>query len=256
MKFSIITPTYKRSDKLALAVDSVVHQTYTNWEMIIVNDSPDDSTYINFENNLKDSRIKYFKNEENLGVNYSRNFALSKISPDSSFIIFLDDDDWFAKDTLENFASLINANPNEQWFVTNRALKDGESLTITPQNRGHYSYVWDYLILKKIKGDATHCIKSDLVKDIQFAKSIKQGEEWFFFYQIGLKSNLLYSDHDSTITEGYNKVYGLNFRSRTRAEQLTTLAGLINEVLELRLLYYPTFIIYLTMRLMRLLLKP
>lgn len=256
MKFSIITPTYKRSGKLALAVDSVVDQIYTNWEMIIVNDSPDDSTYNNFENNLKDSRIKYFKNKENLGVNYSRNFALSKISPDSFFTIFLDDDDWFAKDTLENFASLINANPTERWFVTNRALKDGESLTITPENREHYSYAWDYLILKKIKGDATHCIKSDLVEDIQFAKSIKQGEEWFFFYQIGLKSDLFYSNHDSTITEGYNNVHGLNFRCRTRAEQLTTLARLIDEGLGLRLLYYPTFTIYLTMRLMRLLLKP
>lgn len=256
MKFSIITPTYKRRDRLTLAMESVLHQTYTDWEMIVVNDSPDDLSYVSFEKNVPDNRIKYFKNEDNSGVNFSRNFALGKISPNSDYVIFLDDDDWFEEDALENFTNLISANPNEGWFVTNRALKSSAPLTFAPENNRHYSYAWDYLILKKIKGDATHCIKKDLIKNIQFTKSIKQGEEWFFFYQLGLKNKLFYNNHGSTVTEGYNRVHGLNFRSRTRTEQLITLARLISEGSELHLLYHPTFVMYLIMRLVRLVFRP
>ena len=46
MKFSIITPTYKRADKLSRAVNSLRNQTYTDWEMIIVNDSPAETEYL------------------------------------------------------------------------------------------------------------------------------------------------------------------------------------------------------------------
>ncbi len=255
MKFSIITPTYKRSDFLTRAVESVIHQTYIDWEMIIVNDSPDDSSYDSFEKRIRDYRIKYFKNKNNLGVNYSRNFALDRISPDSDFVIFLDDDDWFANNALENFVSLISANRNDNWFVTNRELKSGGPLTYAPENNKHYSYARDYLILKNIKGDATHCIKTDLIKNIRFAKSIKQGEEWFFFYQIGLKSKFFYSNHDSTITEGYNRVHGLNFRNRTRSEQFRTLIELVKNGSQLNLIYHPTFLIYLLVRFVRILVK-
>lgn len=256
MKFSIITPTYKRADLLSRAVNSVLGQTYTGWEMIIVNDSPNDADYPLFEKTITDTRIIYFKNEENLGVNYSRNFALDNVSPDSDFVILLDDDDWFAKDTLENFENLVMTNPNESWFVTNRALKSGGPLTFAPQNNSHYSYAWNYLISKKFKGDATHCIKTNAIKNVRFTKSIRQGEEWVFFYQLGLKNKYYYNNHNSTISEGYNRVYGLNFRERTRSEQFKTLLNLISEGFQLHLLYHPTFLIYLFMRLMRLCVKP
>lgn len=255
MKFSIITPTYKRSDSLTRAVESVLHQTHADWEMIIVNDSPNDASYDSFEKNIHDNRIKYFKNENNLGVNYSRNFALDNLSADSDFIILLDDDDWLAKDTLENFVGIIKERPAENWFVTNRALKSGGPLTSAPKNNSHYSYAWSYLILKKFKGDATHCIRTSVLKNIRFSKSIRQGEEWLFFYQLGLKNKFYYSNHNSTLTEGYNRVYGLNFRERTRSEQFRTLVKIINEGSELHLLSHPTFLIYLFMRFIRILVK-
>ena len=97
--------------------------------MIIVNDSPDDVNYTSFERAIIDPRIIYLKNERNMGVNYSRNYALDNLSINSSFIIFLDDDDWFAKDTLLNFKKIITENPKENWFITNRANKNGGHLT-------------------------------------------------------------------------------------------------------------------------------
>lgn len=255
MKFSIITPTYKRADKLTRAVESVLAQTHTDWEMIIVNDSPDDTNYASFEKSITDSRIIYLKNAQNEGVNFSRNRALDVVSKDSDWIIFLDDDDYFAPEALKTFLGLIFKYPNNEWFVTNRALPNGNSMTKFPQSDTEYSYAWDYLISKRCKGDATHCIKTTLVNGIRFSKLIKQAEEWIFFYQIGLRSRIFYHAHNSTLTDGYNETSGLNFRKRSHAEQLKTLLLIIHEGFNLHLLPHPTFLIYLFMRFIRILVK-
>ena len=64
MKFSIITPTHKRAEMLIRAVTSVKNQTYTDWEMIIVNDSPTDSSYTSFTETINDARIRYHLNKK------------------------------------------------------------------------------------------------------------------------------------------------------------------------------------------------
>jgi len=255
MKFSIITPTYKRNDKLARAVLSVLHQTHNDWEMIIINDSPDDMGYSSFEKTISNKRIVYLKNIKNEGVNYSRNRALDNVSQNSDWVIFLDDDDYLAPDALATFQNLTATHPDKKWFITNRAYTNRETLTKFPTLDATYSYALDYLITKRCKGDATHCIATALVKDIRFSKLIKQAEEWLFFYQIGLKSKIFYHDHNSTLTDGYNETAGLNFRKRARFEQLQTLIKLVSEGARLRLLYYPTYLTYLFMRLLRLIFK-
>ena len=250
MKFSIITPTYKRVNKLTRAVESVLGQTYTDLEMIIINDSPDDTEYSSFEKNISDPRIIYLKNEKNEGVNFSRNRALDNISNNSSWVIFLDDDDWFVNDTLITFKKLTEQNPNNSWFMTNRAYVNGTSLTRVPKNNLLYSYAWSYLILKRIKGDATHCIRTKALENIRFSGSIKQGEEWFFFYQLGLKNRFYYNNHNSTISDGYDMESGLNFRKLSRLTKIKNSLNLFNEGLSKRSAYRPTFIFYILGRML------
>ena len=255
MKFSIITPTYKRADKLNRAVNSLRNQTYTDWEMIIVNDSPAETEYLPFEQSISDPRIRYVKNERNQGVNYSRNRALDEVSIHSNWIIFLDDDDYLAPDALENFYELIRTKGNANWFITNRAYKDGIPTTNFPRSNKWYSYAWDYLISKKCKGDATHCIKTKEINNIRFLKNIKQAEEWFFFYQLGLKNRYYYHDHNSTITDGYNESTGLNFRKRNRKNEFKTIIIIAYEGTIKGIIYHPTFLVYLLMRLVRIAIK-
>ena len=252
MKFSIITPTYKRADKLPRAIESVLKQSHADWEMIIVNDSPDDANYASFEKNISDPRVIYLKNEKNEGVNYSRNRALDSLSKDSDWVIFLDDDDYFTPDTLENFKMLISTHLKKHWFITNRAYKNGSSLTKFPKTDSEYAYIKDYLILKRGTGDVTHCIASSLLKNIRFPKQTKQAEEWLFFYQLGSRKKMFYHNHDSTLTDGYSETTGLNFRKDSPREQLKTLLGLIKEGHALHLSSHPTFILYLFMRFFRL----
>jgi glycosyltransferase involved in cell wall biosynthesis len=257
MLFSIITPTYKRASKLARAVESLLGQTYQDWEIIIVNDSPTDTSYSEFSSSINDARIHYHVNDTNKGVNYTRNKAINLISADSKWIIFLDDDDYFAPDTLQTFHDLILLHGDVQWFVTNRAYVNGKPITNFPTDERFYSYNLDYLILRRCKGDATHCIEKKYItqKHIKFLEHVKQADEWFFFYQLGLQQKMYYHSHNSTISDGYDTTSGLNFRKRTRGEQFETLITILYEGSQKKLLRHPTFLLYIGMRFIRILIK-
>lgn len=257
MKFSIITPTYKRPDKLIRAVLSLKNQTYQDWEMIIINDSPTDTSYINFASSINDARIHYHINEINRGVNYSRNKAISFVSSDSRWILLLDDDDYLAPDTLQIFHNLILNNQDKKWFVTNRAYANGTPLTRFPKDETNYSYALDYLITRRCKGDATHCIETKLLQqnNVQFSEHVKQGDEWFFFYQLGLTEKMYYTSHNSTITDGYDDVSGLNFRKRSKGQQLETLSILFYEGIKKKLHHHLTFLLYVILKYIKLILQ-
>lgn len=87
--FSIILPTYNRRILLQRAVDSVLAQEYTNWELIIIDDgSIDDSK--EYINSIKDDRIQYFY-QSNKGESNARNVGIQKSA--GKYICFLDSDD-------------------------------------------------------------------------------------------------------------------------------------------------------------------
>lgn len=249
MRFSIITPTYKRSEKLLRAVRSVQAQTYRDWEMIIVNDSPNDERYTHFATSINDPRIHYHVNKTNSGVNFSRNRALNNVTSHSDWVIFLDDDDYLAPDALQAMSDLITSHPNQNWFITNRAEKNGTPVTQIKESDRAYSYIWDYLLLRKCKGDVTHAIRTNTIHLIRFPVHVKQGEEWLFFYQLGLREKMFYHDHNSTITDGYRED-GLNFRKRSREERFETLSILFYEGVGLSLVYHFSFISYIFIRLL------
>lgn len=97
---SIITPLYNSEKFIGETIESVLNQTYKNWEMIIVNDcSKDNGPKIVEEYCKKDNRIKLFNNEKNMGVSFTRNKAID-ISK-GKYIAFLDSDDLWKKEKLE-----------------------------------------------------------------------------------------------------------------------------------------------------------
>ena len=99
IKFSIMTPVYKVEQYLPECIESVLGQTYRNFEFILVDDgSPDRCGEICEEYAKKDSRIRVF-HKPNGGLMHTRRYALERASGD--YYVFLDSDDYLSLDTLE-----------------------------------------------------------------------------------------------------------------------------------------------------------
>lgn len=90
MYFSIIMPTYNRSNIINQAIDSIIGQNFKDWELIIVDDHGTDSTR-EVISQIKDSRIKYFYLKKNCGPGLARDFGIKKA--DGKIIVLTDSDD-------------------------------------------------------------------------------------------------------------------------------------------------------------------
>lgn len=103
---SIITPVYDSEKYIAQAIESVLNQTYENWELLLVDDcSPDQSAKIVAEFLKKDNRIKYFKLSQNSGAAIARNTALENAK--GRYIAYLDADDVWLPNKLERQISFM-----------------------------------------------------------------------------------------------------------------------------------------------------
>ncbi len=109
---SIITPVFNAGRFLKETASSVFKQTYTNWEWVLVDDcSTDNSWEILTSLQKQDSRIKIFKNKENLKSGKTRNFAIKQAN--GTFIAFLDSDDlWHPEKLRIQIAFMINSGYN------------------------------------------------------------------------------------------------------------------------------------------------
>lgn len=96
---SVVMPSHNVESFISHSIESVIDQTYTKWELIIVNDCSNDATPTIVERYLKDERIKLINNKENLGGAGSRNVAISAAK--GRYIAFLDADDIWLPDKLE-----------------------------------------------------------------------------------------------------------------------------------------------------------
>lgn len=92
---SIITPAYNAEMYIKFTIESVLHQDYENWEMVIVDDSSKDNTKLIVDEFMRlDSRIKLISLSENKGVAYARNIGLKEAK--GKYVAFLDSDDlWY-----------------------------------------------------------------------------------------------------------------------------------------------------------------
>lgn len=112
---SIIIPCYNKAEYLGETLQSVLNQTYTNWECILVNDGSTDDTEnvakFYFE---KDIRFHYFLNK-NQGVCFARNFGIKRAKGD--FVIFLDADDLLADFSVAKRVEYFNNYPEQDGLV-------------------------------------------------------------------------------------------------------------------------------------------
>ncbi len=108
-KVSVIVATYNRADLLPRAVNSVLAQTYDNYEIIIIDDCSADRTDV-VAQQFSDPRIRYVRHETNRGAAFARNTGIAEAR--GEYIAFLDDDDECAPNRLADQVAVLDANPD------------------------------------------------------------------------------------------------------------------------------------------------
>ena len=150
MFYSIVLPTYNRADFIERAINSVLNQTFVDWELIIVDDgSTDDTKAIVDKYTQLDQRIKYYyqKNQERC---IARNNGIDKASGD--FICFLDSDDYFLEKHLELFYNtIISHNKNDAIYISNCKVDlDGIISEVEMKPLNHYYHPIEYYFMNYI----------------------------------------------------------------------------------------------------------
>ena len=106
--FSIIIPLYNKEKFIENTIQSVLGQSFEDFELIVVNDGSTD-TSLELVNKLKDKRIKTYS-ISNAGVSKARNFGIQKAT--SKLIVFLDADDLWKNNHLQELYNLRKAHPH------------------------------------------------------------------------------------------------------------------------------------------------
>lgn len=186
MKISVIVPVYNTEKYLKKCIESVKNQTYSNWEMIMVNDgSTDASADICSKAAEEDRRIKVFS-QENRGPGVSRNFGISKASGD--YIVFLDSDDYIESDYFELLVP--SARKNDVVFIdVNQVSCDGEILkkekTSTYKNEGKDRIIRAQMTGKLPWGGVRKAVRTDIIKTNNILyDNFSVGEEALYSFRI------------------------------------------------------------------------
>ena len=118
IKFSIIIPLFNKEFYIRNTINSVLAQSYNNFELIIVDDCSTDNSY-NIVKNFDDVRIRLFRNDQNRGVGFTRNKGIELSTGD--YIIFLDaDDEFIHEDLLERLSIFIEKYKSQYIMLTRR----------------------------------------------------------------------------------------------------------------------------------------
>lgn len=191
---SVIIPTYNSDKFITKAINSILNQTYSNLEIIIVDDGSTDNTKDEIYN-LKDNRIKYFY-KSNGGESSARNFGLAQAT--GEFIAFLDADDLYHKEKIKRQVSILNSNPNIDIVYNDVILIDEENNKIGELKSEEIiedssNFLAQILFRQVIPASASIMLRRNCFKgNIIFPETYNYAEDYYFIIQLADKYNFYY----------------------------------------------------------------
>ncbi len=196
---SVIIPIYNAEEFLADCIESVINQTYTNLEIILVNDGSNDlSEEICLTYKAKDTRIKYFF-KANGGISSTRNFGLQHATGD--YISFLDSDDFLDLDIYRKAIALLRTSEQKDKTLLFQYQDFGgkSNGNISPKKLPKQSFskneVLDLLANRKINEAVWNKIyPSHIVKSLSFLEGRLSEDAIFNFLALERSSGLLFLD--------------------------------------------------------------
>jgi len=197
-KISVIIPTYNRAQSIGRSIDSVLNQSYRNFEIIVVDDGSTDNTrdiLLSFGNHIKYIRQdnKGPSNSRNVGINASR----------GEFVAFLDSDDYFMKPNLEIKIAFLESNPHIGWVYSDWEYVDGQdnyiekgSLKFNYSEKKLYGNIFEELIRSRnFISPCTVLLRKSVLEDVgYFDPEIPSQEDYDLWLRVSLKYPTHYID--------------------------------------------------------------
>jgi glycosyltransferase involved in cell wall biosynthesis len=231
MEVSVIIPTHTRANLIGRAIQSVLNQIYSDFELIIVNDCSLDNTE-EIVKGFKDQRIVYLKHEKNRGVAASCNTGVRKAMGD--YIFILNDDDLITPWALEKLVKKIEQSDlenlggiyNWSWWINDK----GKTLRIINSKKGGYIFneilkkqVFTNLLIKKEVFEKVGLYDENLLSNEDFDFYLRMAKKYQFDFvpEILMVIRSHSQTHLSTFTERHIrdhakiiKRYSSNWRSQ------------------------------------------
>ena len=197
---SAVIATYNRANLVERAIRSVLHQTFQELEVIVVDDCSADNTRESVEA-IADPRVRYLRHAVNKGLPAGRNTGIGAAR--GNYVAFLDDDDEWAPEKLNR--QLVAIDGREA--VLCAALVNGEYVKVYPRPE----ITMEDLRRGNEFDPSSLMIKTSVIKELGFDEKLRQGEDWDAFIRIAQRMPiayvreplLLYSDgsHDRMTNE-------------------------------------------------------
>ncbi|MDD2891804.1 MAG: glycosyltransferase [Candidatus Gracilibacteria bacterium] len=228
-KISIITTTYRHEKFIAQTIDSILTQTFSNWELLIGDDSPDNATWdIIQEYTQKDSRIKAWHHTPNKGIIDNMNFLLSQVSSESEYVAFLEGDDIYLPENLEKKLKIFEQYPGLALVYNNLDFIDAEGKIF---HRNFLAKAPFYLKNQKLTKEqfikhetfygsySTLMIRKDVLETEKIVNitddKLYSVSDWDLFFRISTKypiygiddSMTLYRRHIGNVSSQYIKLF-------------------------------------------------
>lgn len=248
IKISIIIPCYNVEKYIGKAIESIIIQSYKNWELILVNDGSTDNT-LNILNafGVKEKRIIII-NSNNGGVSKARNLGLEKVS--GNWLLFLDADDWYEADAFEKIVGYISKTSadiigfnhylnyrNKEWkktnFEPNTIERSGNEIewfkydTLFP----YYDQIKNKVYVGSIRGVWSKAFKMSIIKDnhINFIEGLKISEDAIFCLDVFNKAKKIILFNDYII---HHRIHSLSTMNKYTSDVIDINNFSLNEYLK------------------------
>ena len=190
MRFSVIIPLYNKAPYISKAIESVLSQTYRDFELIVVDDGSTDNSLAIARSALEKCNLPcQFIHQANLGVSATRNNGVA--ASHGEFLCFLDADDWWATTFLEKINKLIHDYPEAGIYGTNYYyVKNGRQIVcVTTAETGYINYCKVYAEKLQMPLSASSvCVPRSTFNEFGgFRPHLKLGEDFDLWIKIALK---------------------------------------------------------------------
>lgn len=230
---SIVIPIYNRALIVHETLDSILAQTFTKWECIIVDDGSTDNTEEVIRNYIKkDNRFQFHNRttDRMKGANSCRNIGIEKCK--GKFVVFFDSDDLMTPDHLKLKIENIS-NSSYDYVITRTAFYNKDNTQINNYYRFDQFNITPYNYVTQKINWLTYdiCLKSDRARNINFNENLQSGQEYNYFCKlVHITTNAKFIDevltlrrhHENSIRSQLKTKFQIN-ESKFRAKWFTYL---------------------------------